>query len=896
MSNGSSVRFDYCCIASGLSYVLINRALNPFPLMYKSQEQTLYSTDFKETTMQTQTNVQPKLNHGLYSLVKYVLGHPVMCSFFKHYLLSNIDFAPFVNYINFLSVVNEFNSLSQRYLRESTSHSSKEQSSNLKALRKFYLNILSDYITPGSMHELKIFTHQNFSQQNGFEFWTGVTSLSMNYQNSSSSSNSTLSLSNNTATTSTAVSSTIPLANFNYKDFFNSIRENLLSNDYKTVDPYIFRPLKQTCVAILEPFIESFFYSCSFDPEAWLNSITNFKKHRQSYSILLQTKSKQNTTTNKSGSSSPHLSPSPSTHTATHSDSAFPEKKLAKSIPTKRKSSSAKRLLNGIGFGSLRDKSVRTDILERTPKGGADKNNGTVGTSEVLTLQENGIDSDGSDSKRTLASNNVPKSSKRKHLSHPSTRRKHESSSKSPTTGSKHSTMQSKNDCIEGSSAFPSLSVLKSERSPPNNEHEPVSPKTKTDCVESKKSRPNSPHQTGGGTTKKLNSSREQNFELKLPAIQGVLPVSISSMFDENLSTSIKQADHITIIGGDLLALEMASELNAQFPNKTIVVLHSQRNVLNSMSENVRSVVLSHFKNREIQVLTKMHLIATLPMRITYKVKTSPQHHSPTTSGNSPTEFSSSNNQEIITKEIFYILLEDGSILETDKVLVCNYDNTQGNTQFLIPNFSSHIDKRGFAIVDQYLRFGGTSNIFALGDVAALNEYKIAERARAHSSLVTANLVHLLQGLELVPYRNRDLPKRYELHLGPNNAVQMENGQFVRIGSAPAERRAFTERRVMHRLGALSIALQADWAHLVGLSPTQVQIKPSEDETAGSRGDTSSEATRSKRVKEHKDSSTRTLPKNKNTAEERGGSMALADEEDSQEIPTRSKYTRASRT
>lgn len=294
-------------------------------------------------------------------------------------------------------------------------------------------------------------------------------------------------------------------------------------------------------------------------------------------------------------------------------------------------------------------------------------------------------------------------------------------------------------------------------------------------------------------------------------------PLSVKTMMSAEELESIKNANRLVVVGGDLVAIELAAALHTRYPTKTITIVHSHRHLLMSMGENVRLIVDTFFKNRNIDVHRKKHVVTVQPFKMAPNVP-----------------------------DVYHLLLEDGSTLEADKVFCCNMDYQHGNTTFLEKHFSEYLDGRGFAKVDQFMRFANADNLFALGDVASLNEYKLAERARAHASLVSANLHKLLHALEMDPYRERATPKTFDLVLTPQKGVQIENGRFVRIGPGPVERRDYAERRILHRFGAVSLVLNKNW-----------QVRPNsknsgnnkDDETAGSRGETSSDTptVRSKR-------------------------------------------------
>lgn len=320
---------------------------------------------------------------------------------------------------------------------------------------------------------------------------------------------------------------------------------------------------------------------------------------------------------------------------------------------------------------------------------------------------------------------------------------------------------------------------------------------------------------SAGGNAQSQQSSLNQRYPMAIPPMRTLSSMTVESFMQKDELESLAQANRIVIVGGDIVAIEFAAEMHDKFPKKTISIVHSHRHLLVSMEESVRLIVDNFLKNRNINVHRKKHVVFIQPFRM---------------SAGSP--------------DVYHILLDDGSILEADKVVCYHIDYQHGRTSFLEQNFSEHLDGRGFAKVDPYMRFANTENIFALGDVAAINEYKVAERARAHASLLTANFQRLVHALEIELYRPRPIPKTLDLLLGPTKGIQIENGRFVRIGSGSVERREFAERRILHRFGAVSLVLRKEWSiRRGGRAKAAKDGNPApEDETAGSRGETSSDA------------------------------------------------------
>lgn len=170
----------------------------------------------------------------------------------------------------------------------------------------------------------------------------------------------------------------------------------------------------------------------------------------------------------------------------------------------------------------------------------------------------------------------------------------------------------------------------------------------------------------------------------------------------------LEQAQNILIVGGGPIGIELAGEITLEIPGKNITVVESNEEILQGTSRKVAVRALSELKARGVS----FHL-----------------------------------GQKVV--EPSYGVAPEGGIAQTDKDLELEYDlifwavGSKPNTDYFP---AEQLSPENRIPVDRHLRVKGMENVFALGDITALNEVKKAIYVIDHLKTVTKNIRSLLAG------------------------------------------------------------------------------------------------------------------------------------------------------
>jgi len=97
------------------------------------------------------------------------------------------------------------------------------------------------------------------------------------------------------------------------------------------------------------------------------------------------------------------------------------------------------------------------------------------------------------------------------------------------------------------------------------------------------------------------------------------------------------------------------------------------------------------------------------------------------------------------------VTTRNGETLTAD--LVVKAFGSRPNTAFIATLSPDLLTENGFVKIRPTLQLPSYSNIFAAGDVIDYKEQKQAAKAGAHAAVVVANIIALLKGGQLKPYK-----------------------------------------------------------------------------------------------------------------------------------------------
>lgn len=176
----------------------------------------------------------------------------------------------------------------------------------------------------------------------------------------------------------------------------------------------------------------------------------------------------------------------------------------------------------------------------------------------------------------------------------------------------------------------------------------------------------------------------------------------------ESFADRLDQASKILIVGGGPIGIELAGEITQDVPGKKVTIVEANADILRGTSRKVASRALKTLEARGVT----FHL-----------------------------------GQKVM--EPSFGTEPDGGVARTDKGLELEYDlifwavGSKPNTDYFPPD---QLSPEGRIPVDQHLRVAGTDNVFALGDIAGLNEVKKAIYVIDHLKTVIKNIRSLLAG------------------------------------------------------------------------------------------------------------------------------------------------------
>jgi apoptosis-inducing factor 2 len=159
-------------------------------------------------------------------------------------------------------------------------------------------------------------------------------------------------------------------------------------------------------------------------------------------------------------------------------------------------------------------------------------------------------------------------------------------------------------------------------------------------------------------------------------------------------AAQIRNANHIAIVGGGPVGVEVAGEILEDLPGKKLTLIHNGKDLLPSLTPRPRRYALAHLQQRGAEVLLETE--AT-----------------------------------------------DALLSRADLVLWCT--GYRPGTSYLNEFPAPVLNPAGQVKVDSHLRLPGTENIFAVSDITALPEPKLGIWAGKHAAVVIGNLRRLFR-------------------------------------------------------------------------------------------------------------------------------------------------------
>ena len=200
----------------------------------------------------------------------------------------------------------------------------------------------------------------------------------------------------------------------------------------------------------------------------------------------------------------------------------------------------------------------------------------------------------------------------------------------------------------------------------------------------------------------------------------------------------MKSANKILVVGGGAVGVEIAGEILAKFPKKSLTLVTNSATLLNRLSPKAQQLAESKLKSKGATIIYNESVNTTTEDQKTF-----------TTS--------------------------KGTVIEAD--LVLRMIGITPNSSFMRTNFADKLDERGFIKVNEYLQLEGQTNIFVVGDVTAIPEEKSAMNAYAHIANLRENLKNIVENKPLKAYATG--PLMMLVSVGPKDGVMYNNGKAM---------------------------------------------------------------------------------------------------------------------
>lgn len=218
-----------------------------------------------------------------------------------------------------------------------------------------------------------------------------------------------------------------------------------------------------------------------------------------------------------------------------------------------------------------------------------------------------------------------------------------------------------------------------------------------------------------------------------------------------NLRTHAKkleQAKKVLIIGGGIVGVELAAEINNNYPNKKITLIHSRNNLMNKNHPKAIAYVEKQLQKRGIGIILNKRV--------------DPEH-----------------------------LPKWATQKKYDMIFICT--GITPNFDFMKKNFKSKLQGKQI-LTDPCLRLQGTPNIFVAGDVSNLKEEKTAQNAEAHANTIVKSIHCIEKGKKPIIYKTKIRPM--VISLGPWDGI-FEYKNIIIKGILPGILKHFIEWKVM---------------------------------------------------------------------------------------------------
>ncbi|MGH3425994.1 MAG: FAD-dependent oxidoreductase [Mycobacteriales bacterium] len=206
---------------------------------------------------------------------------------------------------------------------------------------------------------------------------------------------------------------------------------------------------------------------------------------------------------------------------------------------------------------------------------------------------------------------------------------------------------------------------------------------------------------------------------------------------------TLTDADSVLLLGAGPVGLELAGEIKAVWPNKAVTIVGQSPDILpGDLPDELRAELRRQLKTLGVKLVLGTRLREDPP--------------------SAPGE-----------AQAFTVTTQSGADIAADIWFRC-YGVTP-HTDYLAAGLSQARQETGHLAVTPQLQLAGQERIFAIGDITALPEAKMAKFAGGHAAIVAANIRALITGKgELTTYELT--PPSIVIPLGPTGGASYVTG------------------------------------------------------------------------------------------------------------------------
>jgi NADH dehydrogenase FAD-containing subunit len=217
---------------------------------------------------------------------------------------------------------------------------------------------------------------------------------------------------------------------------------------------------------------------------------------------------------------------------------------------------------------------------------------------------------------------------------------------------------------------------------------------------------------------------------------------------------ALRTADAVLLLGAGPAGLELAGEISVAWPDKTVTIVDPAQDVVAAVG------LPAEFRAEVRGQLDTLGVRLLLGTSLTQEPPSEPGQARP-----------------------FTVTTRSGEQITADIWFRCY--GVVPETAYLAGELTSARRPDGHLDVTAQLRLPGLEHVFAIGDVTAIAEPKMAKAAEKHAEVVAANIRALINGGELVDYQPG--PPGISLPLGPAGGASYAPSVGV-LGAEPTSR------------------------------------------------------------------------------------------------------------